>query len=119
MSSNKMSSEKQKTTTAIIALASDIGSIFSIVNASDFNPDIYNQTKILNEEICKIGYKAEKEIFDAIEIKKMAEHLSKLTNAIYRKKEFNPLISDELISALKKTECDAENVVKLVNLISQ
>ena len=118
MSSNVKISENQKTTVAIITLASDIASVFSIIHAADANSDIFMQAKISLEEANKIAYKAEKGIFDLTEIKKVVENISKLANTVYRKKEINPLISDELISILKKTVIDSENVVKLATSIS-
>ena len=118
MNTKAENSDQQKITTALIILASDIGSIYSIINASDTNSEIFTKSKILHEEANTIGYNAEIGIFDLEKIKKMVAHLSNLAGTIYKKREINPLISDELISALKKAMIDAENVLKLTTAIS-
>jgi hypothetical protein len=111
-------SDIQKITAAIITLAGDIGSIYSIVNASDYNSEIFTQAKFLHEEANRVAYKAENGIFDLTEIKKMVALVSNLANAVYKKKEGNPLISDHLISSLKKAMIDAENMTALTSFIS-
>ncbi|MBP9793802.1 MAG: hypothetical protein KBC56_07380 [Flavobacterium sp.] len=113
MSTEAKISDAQKTTAAIVTLASDIGSIYSIINASDYNSEIFIQAKISKEEATKIAYKAEEGIFDLTEIKKMVDHLSQLANSVYKKRAHNPLISDQLISTIKKAMIDTENVVAL------
>lgn len=111
-------SDQQKITTALITLASDIGSIHNIINASDNNSVIFTQTEKLCKEANTLAYNAEKGIFDVTEIKNVLENISKLANTIYRRKEINPLISDDLIGIIKKTVMDAENVVKLTTPIA-
>jgi len=119
MNLNAKGSEKNKIKNAIVALASKIGSVYSIIFASEFNSEVSQQTKILYEETNKIAYKAEEEIFDVAEIKKVYKHISTLTSTINRKKAINPLISDELISIVKKALIDAEKVVKMITTVQQ
>ena len=45
---------------AILKLASDVGSIFSIINAADFGTDIYNQAADVKSHMDKTAYLAEK-----------------------------------------------------------
>lgn len=52
-------SDVQIATNAIVRLASNVGSIFSIVSAADFGTDIYVQSKNAYEKMNRTAYKAE------------------------------------------------------------
>ncbi|MFT4803425.1 MAG: hypothetical protein ACI9YE_000618 [Psychroserpens sp.] len=64
---------------AILKLASDTGSIFSIVNAADFGTDIYNQSKTAYDLMNITAYDAEKASQDSMEASSLTAEISAVT----------------------------------------
>jgi hypothetical protein len=64
---------------AILKLASDTGSIFSILNAADFGTDIYNQSKTAYDLVNITAYDAEKASQDSMEASSLTAEISAVT----------------------------------------
>jgi len=92
-------SNVQIAATAIVRLASDVGSIFSIVNAADFDTDIYNLTHELRGLINETAYDAEL-------TSQMAMDASMLTSEVS---------SSTVLDNTKTTAAQMNNILKIAS----
>ena len=134
--------DMQCSTNAIVKLAGDTGSIYSILSAADFSTILYVEIKKISAEIKAIANDAELLSRDAMDISIMAaesaniskqakallgniksinerlmvvvDHINNFEGLALRKKELNPLISDELIAMVNTAVLDGENAKSLI-----
>ncbi|MGB8192691.1 MAG: hypothetical protein WCF67_12265, partial [Chitinophagaceae bacterium] len=100
----------QIATTAVIRLASDMGGIFSIVNAADFESDIYKQAKDARELMDDTAYSAELASQLAMEVSIHTSGVSGNT-VLDRSKSTNGLMNN----MLKIASADFDNSVQAVS----
>jgi hypothetical protein len=112
-SENTISTNTQIAINATVLLASDMGSIFSIINTADYDSKIYTEVKTTYEKMIKIAYESEKGLLNLLRIIKVSEDIKKLSHLIIKMKALNPLISDDLIDNLTTTVTNANQAVAL------
>jgi len=103
-------SNVQIAATSIVRLASDIGSIFSIVNAADFDTDIFHQTDHVRNLMNDTAYEAEVASQISMDASKLTSEVSSST-VLDRAKSTNASIKD----LLKIASADFDTASQTVN----
>ena len=112
-SENTILSNIQIAINATVLLASDMGSIFSIINTADFGSKIYTEVKTTYKKMNEIAYDAEKGVLNLARILKVSEDIKKLSHHVIKMKSLNPLISDDLIKKINTTVINTNQAVSL------
>jgi hypothetical protein len=132
----------QISSNAIVRLASDVGSIYSMMNAADFESDLNLAIKAIYSKSNGVVYDAELSSQSVIEITansaedisgklkalltdmeslsekltEIVEQLAKFQSLIDSKKALNPLISDELVARVHTATEDGNNAKLLTGV---
>lgn len=108
----------QIATTAIVKLASDVGSIFNIVDAANFNSEIFKQATLANTLIGQTAFNAEKLSNEAMEASastasissSQVENLATVTDASI--KEMETITAAELEEISATVDADNEDLAQ-------
>jgi hypothetical protein len=110
---NVFSADTQAALTAIDLLASDIGSIFNMVSITNFDSQIYIETKSIHKEMNEIAANADKGQLDLVRLSEVVSKIDKLSSLIHRKKALNPLIPNDLVELVSVAVNDSYIAIAL------
>lgn len=100
----------QIATSSIVKLASDIGSVFSIINASDFGDEIYQNSLNAYELITKTAYEAEETSNLALNSSANMAEIS--SNALVEKAKATNTLIDNLLNSIT---AELKNISATIN----
>ncbi len=112
-------SDRKKVATAIVQVASDLGSICSMAHAADFDTQLVSIVEKTSRRLNKLAQESQISLISLRRMKDADNWINEVHATVRSRKELNPLVSDELISLTENAITSSKLVLKLMSAIRQ